>query len=88
MSAKKVKAEAYERRVVVGEYAMESVPLWSLPRTTASYDKMVEQGARGIIGLRLNIWRQMGDEIKNKYHAKARAALAAIGITRPKETKL
>jgi len=71
---RKVKAEIID----CAEDACESFKQWwLLPRTAADYDAMLLQIARA---LERNDWQAT-------YEKDARAALRAIGITRPKENK-
>ncbi len=55
--------------------------VWTLPRTAEDYDAMVEQMALGIA----RCWKN--SIVDPVWRKEARAALRAIGITRPKETK-
>ena len=67
-------------------------PVWTLPRTAEAYDAMVEQMAKVIYveAYRRSFykptpWKTLAVFWQNGYRASARAALRAIGITRPKQ---
>lgn len=63
--------------------------IWSLPRTAAAYDAMVEQvaAAIGTHSYRHCKWSDIHERSRQYYRMEAGYALSAIGITRPKEDK-
>lgn len=84
MNVKALPSRAYVFHKKAGVF---NVAVFILPADAASYDAMVEQGAKAIArqdGLR---WDQYTPESQKLFFDQSRAALAAIGITRPKETK-
>ena len=73
-------------------------PIWTIPRTAAGYDRMVEQGARAIHEYmekqvasilpkaRATTWAELKERPKSATELRteqAISALSAIGITRP-----
>lgn len=79
---RRVKAEArtWQFRNAFDDYCGDE-PIWSLPRTAAAYDAMVEQMAKA--KARSEGYRYT--RFMYGYQNDAIAALRAIGITRPKE---
>lgn len=65
------------------------IPLWELPRTAKAYDQMVEQ-MEDAWGRQLGFQFRVRKDPAGRAIRKTRVAamLCAIGITRPKETKL
>lgn len=79
MKAKRIKA-------VYGRTA--DGPALMLPATSEAYDAMVEQMSKEIACIKSAfVWKALFDSEKYRYRQDAHAALRAIGITRPKETK-
>jgi hypothetical protein len=78
MSAAKAKrVKAYQEIVSGIGFA------YVLPADAASYKKMVEQMAKAYVG---RVWYPLNiTKPGTYYYDQARAALAAIGISRPKE---
>lgn len=71
-------------------------PIWTLPRTPENYDAMVEQASEYIWlkfqqnyphGPELPSWENCAPLAKMNTSSYARAALQAIGITRPAKTR-
>ena len=61
----------------------QDVPLFIIPADADSYERLVAQAAEGIAIRHGHPWGGCGDSVKHVFRDDSKAALAALGITRP-----
>lgn len=90
MNTKRIKAQNSSRFNPQPKDASRSyawIPTWELPRTPEAYDAIVESMAKAIYATmcRVPVSSVVRLPERGNYTKEARAALRAIGITRPRK---